>query len=58
MGVVINEFEVLSDPGPVARQAADGAAAGEAQPPEPLEPQDVLLALRQLELQALRLWAH
>lgn len=58
MGVVINEFEVLSDPGPVARQAADGAAAGEAAPPEPPAPQDVMLALRLLELQGLRVWAH
>lgn len=58
MGVVINEFEVLSDPGPVARQAADGAAAGEAAAPEAPAPQDVLLVLRLLELQALRVWAH
>jgi len=58
MAVVINEFEVLGEPGPAARQVAEGASDGEAAPPEPLAPQDVLLALRLLELQALRVWAH
>jgi hypothetical protein len=58
MPVVINDFEVLSEPQPEARKAAPDAA-GEAPPPaQTLEPRAICAALRVLELQALRTWAH
>ena len=58
MAVVINEFEVLSEPGHVARQEAEAASQGEGAQPEKLDAKDVQQALRVIELQALRVWCH
>jgi len=58
MAVVINEFEVLSEPGHVARQEAEAASQGEGTPPEKLDAKEVQQALRMIELQALRVWSH
>ena len=57
MAVVINDFEVLPEAAPAARQdaAAPGQAGHETPPPEPRVVQE---ALRALHEQALRTWAH
>lgn len=57
MPVVINEFEVLSEP-PAASAQTQGQAPAEGSPREQLEPHDVQLAWRLLQCQALRVWAH
>ena len=55
MAVVIQDFETL----PAAPAAASKpASAAEAAAPEKLEPCAVDCALRSLEAQALRAWAH
>ena len=57
MAVVINDFEVLPEAAPAARQ--DAAASGHAgDVPPPPEPRVVQEALRALHEQALRAWAH
>ena len=57
MAVVINDFEVLPEAAPAARQ--DGGATGHAADgPPPPEPHVVQEALRALHEQALRTWAH
>jgi hypothetical protein len=55
MGVVINEFEVLAEPQPAAKQEGGGA---EAETPQKLDPQELRAAQRQLEYSASRVWAH
>jgi hypothetical protein len=55
--VVINDFEVLSEPPPEARRAPE--SGGEAAPRDKaIDPRAVGAALRVLHLQALRTWAH
>jgi len=57
MPVVINDFEVLSEPQPEARKAPD--SGGDAVPRDKtIDPCAVGAALRVLHLQALRTWAH
>ena len=57
MPVVINDFEVLSEPQPEARKAPD--SGGDAAPNvKAIDPRAVGAALRVLHLQALRTWAH
>lgn len=58
MPVVINEFEALAaEPAPAQRTpGGDGAGAG--LQPDTLGPCAVAAALRILEEQALRAWAH
>jgi hypothetical protein len=56
--VVINEFEVLSESRGVQRAAEPSPGADEGAAPPALEAHDVNPALRQLEAQALRVWAH
>ncbi|MGJ7900924.1 hypothetical protein [Lysobacter sp. 1R34A] len=58
MAVVINEFEVLAEPRPAARSDGNTGAKSEGEPPEKLEPRDVHTALRQIDQQSLRVWAH
>lgn len=57
MAVVINEFEVLNEPAPPAQEGA-AAATAQAANPQPIQPKDITQALRSLEQQALRVWAH
>jgi hypothetical protein len=57
MAVVINEFELVSEPQPAPRKGAPDTP-GEAAPPEKLEPCAVAVAMRSLETQTLRVWAH
>lgn len=57
MPVVINEFEVLSEPQPEPRKGAP-EKAGEGASAEKLESCAVGAALRVLEVRALRTWAH
>ena len=57
MPVVINEFEALSEAQPEARAPA-GESPSEGKPPEQIEPCAVASALRILQEQALRAWAH
>jgi hypothetical protein len=58
MAVVINEFEVLSEPSQPSRQEAGAVSQNEGVQGEKLDTNGVLLALRQIELQALRVWSH
>lgn len=58
MPVVINDFEVLSEPQPEARKALP-EPGGEAPPlAKTVEPRAICSALRVLDVQALRIWAH
>ena len=57
MAVVINEFEVVSEPQRAPRGGTSDAP-GEAAPPEKIEPCAIAAALRALDTQALRTWAH
>jgi hypothetical protein len=56
--VVINDFEVLSEPQPEARKAVSDAANAAPLPAKTVEPRAICAALRVLEVQALRIWAH
>lgn len=58
MAVVINEFEVLAEPRPAAKSDANSGAKSEGEAPEKLEPRDVQSALRHIDQQSLRVWAH
>ena len=58
MAVVINEFEVLNEPSPATRPEGSAAAPGNTAPAERIQPQDIVQALRSIEQQALRVWAH
>jgi hypothetical protein len=59
MPVVINEFEVVSEDQRAARPAGGEApATAETGSRAGLEPCAVASALRTLEAQALRVWAH
>lgn len=58
MAVVINEFEVLNEPSPAARPEGGEPASANAAPAEAIKPQDFAQALRTIEQQALRVWAH
>jgi hypothetical protein len=57
MPVVINEFEVLETPGAEPRKT-DREPASQASPSRPIEPCAILPALRAIETQQLRTWAH
>jgi hypothetical protein len=57
MPVVINDFEVLSEPQPEARKAPAGGSDA-APPDKAIDPRAVGTALRVLHVQALRTWAH
>jgi hypothetical protein len=57
MPVVINEFEVVAEPAPAPRPKGGETEEGSATTPA-LEPSAVSTALRALEVQALRVWAH
>lgn len=58
MGVVINEFEVLSDPRGGDKNDAGGAGKSQDEAPAKLDPHDLEAAQRQLQRRALRIWAH
>lgn len=58
MAVVINEFEVLAEPRPAAKSDANSGAKSEGEAPEKLEPRDAQMALRYIDQQSLRVWAH
>ena len=58
MAVVINEFEVLNEPMPATRPDGGAPAPAKATGPEAIKPQDIAQALRAIEQQALRVWAH
>jgi hypothetical protein len=55
MGVVINEFEVLAEP---QRSGKQDEASKEGEAPPKLDRHDLQVAQRELERNALRLWAH
>jgi hypothetical protein len=55
MAVVINEFEVLEAPPAEPRKAEP---ASQASPSRPIDPCAILPALRAIETQKLRTWAH
>jgi hypothetical protein len=57
MPVVINEFEVVAETAPASRRSG-GEAPAEAPPSPEIEPCAVASAMRTLEVQALRAWAH
>ena len=57
MAVVINEFEVLDAPAAEPRKA-DREPASPAPPSRPIDPCAILPALRAIETQKLRSWAH
>lgn len=57
MPVVVNDFEVVAEPQPAPRPPAEQAPAEPGMKP-PLEPCAVAMAMRTLEVQALRVWAH
>lgn len=57
MAVVINEFEVLTQPAPSRAQATPGAGA-QNKPADKPEPKDLAPLLRALQAEALRVWAH
>jgi hypothetical protein len=58
MGVVINDFEVLHEPRPAAqREAREGTGDDGGKPTKP-EPAALAPVLRELQLRALRAWAH
>lgn len=57
MAVVINEFEVLTQPAPPRTQATPGAAT-QHKPAEKPEPKDLASLLRAMQAEALRAWAH
>lgn len=57
MAVVINEFEVLTQPAPARTQASPGAAT-QIQPTDKPEPRDLAPLMRAMQAQALRAWAH
>ena len=58
VAVVINEFEVLSEPEPGTRKAPADAESAAPRPAKKVEPREICAALRVLEAQALRTWAH
>lgn len=58
MGIVINEFEVLTDAPPAQRAAASEGEAAPADSPARLTPQDLRSPVRALEIELLRIWAH
>jgi hypothetical protein len=55
--VVINEFEVLQAP-PAEPRRSTAETTDTAKPAEKIEPRAVASAVRVLEVQALRTWAH
>ena len=57
MPVVINEFEVVTEP-PAAERRGGGEATAEPHPPVPIAAPVLAAALRVLKVQALRVWAH
>jgi hypothetical protein len=57
MAVVINEFEVVADTRP-AQQKGGSDAASQPTPPVAIAPSAIAPALRALQVQALRAWAH
>jgi hypothetical protein len=57
MPVVINEFEVVEAP-PAEARKTDREPASQASPSRPIDPCAILPALRAIEMQTLRTWAH
>ena len=57
MAVVINEFEVLTQPAPARTQASPGAVT-QLQPADKPEPKELVPLLRAMQAEALRAWAH
>ena len=57
MAVVINEFEVLEAP-PAEPRKMDREPASQAAPSRPIDPCAIRPALRAIETQTLRTWAH
>jgi len=57
MPVVINDFEVLEAPAAEPRKA-DREPASQGSPSRPIDPCAILPALRAIETQKLRTWAH
>ena len=57
MAVVINEFEVLEAP-PAEPRQTEREPASQASPSRPIDPCAILPALRAIETQKLRTWAH
>ena len=57
MAVVINEFEVITEPAPRRAPAAPASPAA-SRPTEQPDPRDLAPLLQVLATQALRVWAH
>jgi hypothetical protein len=57
MPVVINEFEVLEAP-PAEPRKTERDPASQASPSRPIDPCAIRPALRAIETQHLRTWAH
>ncbi len=57
MPVIVNEFEVIEQPA-LQRAGNEAAPPPEGEPALRIEPPDLRPALRELEVQALRAWAH
>jgi hypothetical protein len=58
MAVVINEFELVAEAPPAPRRGPGGEPASESAPKPAIDPCALARALRALEVQALRVWAH
>jgi hypothetical protein len=57
MPVVVNEFEVVAD-APATRSAEESGDAADSGPAAEMDPGELALLLRAMEVSALRAWAH
>ncbi|HEU4881794.1 MAG TPA: hypothetical protein VFT45_06105 [Longimicrobium sp.] len=57
MPVVVNDFEVVAD-APAKRGSGEGGESADAGAGEELDPGEVAVVLRALNVAALRTWAH
>ena len=58
MGVVINDFEVLADNRSAPQREATSGAQAEGDGGGKPDPRDVVVALRDIDRRALRVWPH
>jgi hypothetical protein len=57
MPVVVNDFEVVAD-APAKRGSGEGGESADAGAGEEIDPGEVAVVLRALNVAALRTWAH